>query len=300
MTGGGGLLVVGEPIAAFMHYPGDQPLEFHGPFPSGAPVIFASAAARLGARVELAATVGDDVFGRQFSERLAADGVSSAAMAIDPRRPTAAAFVSYDTDGRRDYVFYLNGTAALSTKAAALDRAGRARWLHVSGSTIAFGGATAETAWEAVRRALAADIPISFDPNVRSVDAGSVAQARVSRLLDVAHVVFASAGELEALGRPAEALLAAGAVVCHKAGSSGAVIRWGEECWEIPAPAVEEVDPDGAGDIFAAGFVAASLAGAGPRESGEVGVQIASASVAVRGPLSSSIQSLPAYLAGVA
>ena len=134
------ILVVGEAITAFMHYPTDAPLAFHGPFPSGAPVIFASAAARLGAHVELAAGVGDDMFGLQFRERLASHGMSTRCLVVDPRAPTAAVFVTYEADGSRTFMFHLEGTAALRVDAAALDRATPADWLHVSGATLWFGG----------------------------------------------------------------------------------------------------------------------------------------------------------------
>jgi len=99
------VLVVGEAITAFMRYPGETELSFHGPFPSGAPVIFASAAARLGVRVDLAAGVGADRFGVQLYDRLVRHGVSTNLVTIDPSRPAAATFVTYHDDGSRDFVF---------------------------------------------------------------------------------------------------------------------------------------------------------------------------------------------------
>lgn len=300
MTARGRVLAVGEAISAFMHYADDPPLLFYGPFPSGAPVIFASAAARLGAHVELATAVGADVFGGQFRERPAAHGVSAAGTIVDERHPTASAFVSYEADGSRSYVFYLKGTAALSVGLEVLDRIGPVDWLHVSGATLTFGGMTAETAWEAVERAVAAGTRISFDPNVRAGDLSPETERRFARLLEVAAAIFVSAGELAALHGSEERILARGGTVCHKAGAAGAAVLVGRERWRVPAPAVTEVDPDGAGDIFAAGFVAATLAGAAPSESAEVAVRVASASVAVRGPLASRIEPLQTSLGSIA
>ena len=290
------ILVIGEAITAFMHYPSDVPLAFHGPFPSGAPAIFASAAARLGAQVELVAGVGDDAFGAQFRERLTAHGVSTSCLVVDPTRPTAAVFVSYQTGGSRSFMFYLEGTAALGADAAALSLAAPADWLHVSGATLWFGGKTGATAWLAVEQAIATGTPISFDPNVRADDLSDKLRHRFDTLLGVARVVLASAGELEAIGGSEAAILARGGTVVYKMGAAGAVVATPDGRWSVPAPAAPEVDPDGAGDIFAAGYVVAAAMGIPPRECARVGVVAASASVAVHGPMESTILPISRYL----
>jgi fructokinase len=296
MTRPPSILVVGEAITAFMHYPADEPLAFHGPFPSGAPVIFASAAARLGAHVELAAGVGDDMFGSQLRDRLASHGVSSRSLVVDTGHPTATVFVSYEADGARSFLFYLDGTAALSVDSDALDRAGTADWLHVSGATLWFGGRTASTAWLAVERAIAAGTRISFDPNVRAAVLSRETRRRFDILMGAASVVLASAGELEALGGSEAAIVARGAAVCSKAGAAGAIVATSAGRWSVPAPAAREVDPDGAGDIFAAGYVVAAAHGAEPRDCARVGVAVASASVEVQGPLESTVLPIQQYL----
>jgi tagatose kinase len=290
------ILVLGEAITAYMHYPADEPLIFHGPFPSGAPAIFASAAARLGARVELVAGVGDDAFGRQFRERMEAHGVSTSPLVVDPARPTACVFVTYREGGSRTFMFYLEGTAALSADVAALDRAAPADWLHVSGATLWFGGTTGATTWLAIERAIAAGTPISFDPNVRADDLAAGLRDQFDTLLGVARVVLASAGELEAIGGSEAAILARGGTVVYKAGAAGAVVVTAEGRWSVPAPAADEVDPDGAGDIFAAGYVVAAAMGLAPRDCARVGVGAASASVEVHGPMESTILPIEAYL----
>ena len=290
------ILVVGEAITAFMHYPTDAPLTFHGPYPSGAPVIFASAAARLGAEVELAAGVGDDMFGAQLRERLAAHGVSTRCLVVDPQAPTAVVFVVYEADGTRSFMFHLDGTAGLHVDPTVLDRAARADWLHVSGATIWFGGPLGMTAWLAVERAIAAGIPISFDPNVRATELSPEVRRRFDILLGVARVVLASAGELEAIGGSEGAILERDGAVCYKAGAAGAVVATAAGRWSVPAPNVTEVDPDGAGDIFAAGYVVAAAMGEAPLDCARVGVAAASASVEVKGPLESAILPIARYL----
>src|ERR671917_372453 len=78
------ILAVGEALMEFRRASLDgrltAPGEWAGPFPSGAPAIFASVAARLGAPAGLAAAVGDDRFGRALAERLGRDGVRGDAL----------------------------------------------------------------------------------------------------------------------------------------------------------------------------------------------------------------------------
>jgi tagatose kinase len=293
------VLVVGEAITAFMRYPGDGIESFHGPFPSGAPVIFASAAARLGVHVDLAAGVGDDDFGRQLYDRLVLHGVSTSLLIIDGSRPTAATFVVYQADGSRDFVFYVESTAAQSVNPSVLATISEAPdWLHLSGSALAFGGATAETAWRAVELAGQRGTPISLDPNVRKEALLGHGRARLDAIFDRAAVVFASTGELDMLGFDESAVTARGAVVVHKNGAAGAVVSTAAGSMQIDAPVVQEVDPDGAGDIFAAGYVAATLQGHAPEVAARVGCIVAAESVQVRGPMGSPVGHVSTYLGG--
>ena len=61
------ILTFGEALVEIMRTDIDQTLDqpgaFTGPYPSGAPFIFAVQAARLGAKVAAIGAVGDDAFG---------------------------------------------------------------------------------------------------------------------------------------------------------------------------------------------------------------------------------------------
>ena len=110
------------------------PGSWAGPFPSGAPAIFASVAARLRAPTALAAGVGDDAFGGALIERLRRDGVDDEGVVIGPGRATAVALVAYRRSGKRDFWFSVCDSAAMDLDVAAAERlAERADWLHVSG-----------------------------------------------------------------------------------------------------------------------------------------------------------------------
>ena len=110
------IATAGEALVEVMRTERDCPLDrpggLMGPFPSGAPAIFASAAARLGGSVGTVGAVGEDAFGECLRARLCAEGIDCAALACVPDRLTGIAFVAYRSDGGRSFVFHLQGSAA--------------------------------------------------------------------------------------------------------------------------------------------------------------------------------------------
>ena len=291
------LLVVGEALVEFMRpvreLPLDRPGPVVGPFPSGAPAIFASVAARLGVPTALCAVVGDDPFGRLLLDRLARDGVDTGAVRVDPEHTTATAFVAYTSGGERTFVFHVRHAAAAQLRPSDLgDLPERAEWLHVSGSTLALGEGMAETAVEAARRVKASGGRLGVDPNVRPEAVSAETLVRVRDLVEAADAAFPSEGELEALGLDEDALVARDAVVCTTRGAAGASVRAPGVSAEVPAPPAREVDPTGAGDTLAAGFTAATLLGADPEAAALVGCRLAARSVEVLGPMEAPVERL--------
>jgi fructokinase len=165
------IVIVGELLAEFVALERgqgfDAPGLFAGPFPSGAPAIFADQAARLGARVAYAGCVGRDAFGDAIVARLERDGVDITRIRR-VERPTGTAFVAYRDDGSRSFVFNLATSAAACIDAGDVDAAmfDGCRYFHVMGSSL-----TSEAAIAAVQRgvieAARAGAKVSFDPNVR-------------------------------------------------------------------------------------------------------------------------------------
>jgi fructokinase len=249
------------------------PGRWDGPFCSGAPAIFASVAARLGAPVALAGAVGDDRFGHALRERLARDGVDVGGVRVVPRA-TAVAFVAYRADGSRDFWYSVRDSAAVEIAPPDLDGVD---WLHVSGSTLGFGERVAEIV-SAAAETVAVRGRVSLDPNLRP-DADPQVRERLNAIARLAHVVFPSDGERAGLDLRPDAL------VCETHGAGGATV----EGVHVPAPAAEEVDPTGAGDTFAAAFVAAYRAGADPVAAARQGVRVASASVGVLGAMEAPV-----------
>ena len=291
------ILAIGEVLMEFRRRDDDgslvTPGEWAGPFASGAPAIFASVAARLGAPVGLAGGVGDDSFGRAILDRLRRDGVRPFGLNMIRARSTAVAFVAYEPSGGRDFWFSVRDSAAIEVDPAAVQRAARdADWLHVSGSTLGFGGPLAAAVESAAAAVLRNGGRLSLDPNLRP-DAPGKTRERTVELARQAHVLFPSEGELAALDLAEGDLLESGALICHTRGRAGAVLSGaavGGRDVAVPAHEVQEVDATGAGDTFAAAFVTALRDGAAPVAAAELACATAALCVSTLGAMEAPVR----------
>ena len=136
------IVSVGEALVEIMRTerdrPLDRPAEFSGPYPSGAPAIFASAAARLGALVGFIGSVGEDAFGDCIVNRLLADGIDCSAVRRVSDRLTGIAFVAYRSNGERSFVFHMAQSAAVEMDVEQIPAnfLSDVRYLHVMGSSL--------------------------------------------------------------------------------------------------------------------------------------------------------------------
>jgi fructokinase len=249
----------------------DAPGAFVGPFPSGAPAIFADQAARLGASVAYAGCVGLDAFGDAIVARLARDGVDVGRIRR-VARPTGTAFVAYRDDGSRSFVFHLATSAAACFEASDIDACmfDGCRYFHVMGSSLA-----SEAAIDAIQRgvfeAARAGAKISFDPNVRpEMMSFRPMRAALDDMLAACHLFLPSEADLPFFcgPQPAERAIA-GLLATHpllervvlKCGAAGSVAFDRASRVAASAFAVDEVDPTGAGDCFGGTLIASLVHG---------------------------------------
>ncbi|MDB5075749.1 MAG: sugar kinase [Chloroflexi bacterium] len=272
MQAGPEVIALGEALVEIMRPERDSPLDaagsFEGPFPSGAPAIFASAAARLGLQTGFIGAVGDDAFGRLFNTRLNGDGVDLTHLHVDTEHATGVAFVAYRHDGSREFVYHLRHSAAGQAPPLLPSYFANARWIHITGSTLASGPAWQSTCEQAARLGKAAGSYVSFDPNIRPelLRAASVTEL-CGGILSVADVVLPSGEELTMLtGRQgagaAQALFDKGVrMVVLKQGAEGSTLYTHEDELHMASRPREERDPTGAGDAFAAAIAYGVLRG---------------------------------------
>ena len=173
-----------------------------------------------------------------------------------------------------------------------------ARWLHVTGITLALSASAAAAVTAAVEQARLAGLTVSLDINLRrKLWSDAVATPVLRRLAAEVDVVFGGRDEVAVVttsppGREAaelaRALLELGprlAVV--KLGAEGALgLERGSQPIHRPAVAVPQVvDPVGAGDAFCAGFIAARLEGGDMRAALEMGNACGASAVSALGDL---------------
>ena len=297
----GVVLSVGELLVEIMREGTGVPLSvsgtFHGPYASGAPAIFAWAAARLGAPVRFAGVCGDDPFGTLCRQHLQGAGVDLHVRTV-PTHETGAAFVSYNEDSSREFFFYLQHAAAAQLSPAAItpELLAGISWLHVTGSSLGVSESMREAVFVAVDKAKAQGATVSFDPNIRPELFPEQTLADVcAPVLAAADVVLPSRAEAEQLtgiADPEKAcykLLEDARIVLLKQGAEGCTLFADGEAQHLPGVAVREVEPTGAGDCFAAGFAVASLRGAQPLEAARFANAVGALSVTAFGPTSAAL-----------
>jgi fructokinase len=288
----------------------DSPGTFEGPFPSGAPAIFADQAARQGASVEIAGCVGQDAFGETIIRRLADDGVSVKSVARCADRPTGTAFVAYRADGERQFVFNITQSAAglLDQSGISLDLFEECRYLHIVGSSLYNRGAIL-AARAAVAEARRRGSRISFDPNIRPELMGSPeVREALWETLGICDLFLPSESDLRFFypGLPRDEVIKrildrpSVQAVILKQGAVGS--SYVDRKWRIEARAFEvtEVDPTGAGDCFCGTFLACQVLGVPVKEALVRANAAGAMAVLRRGPMegNSSKSDLDSFIAG--
>ena len=305
------IVVIGEILVEIMATEIGQtfraPGLFAGPYPSGAPAIFADQAARTGAATAMIGCVGPDDFGTLNIERLQASGVDVRGIRRIPGSTTGIAFVTYRTGGGRDFIFTIPSSASAALRSAQLKPAQFAgcRWFHVMGSSL-FSAEIAKAARRGVALARAAGARISFDPNVRKELLGlPEVAATIEEVLSLCDLLLPSEDDLahllpglseaEAIAR----LLEAGrSMVVLKKGAAGASLHAPGLDLTMPAFAVAEVDPTGAGDCFGGTFVGCLAQGIAPERALRLATAAGALAVTRKGPMegNSTMAELEAFL----
>ncbi len=237
----------------------------------GAESNVATHAAALGLESAWVGAVGDDVLGERVRREVARHGAGVHWVTVDPGAPTGV----YFKDPGHGVLYYRRGSAASrmrpdSIASVPLERAGV---VHVSGITPALSPSCAALMDSVVDRVSAGEALLSFDVNHRpALWSGDDAAPTLLGLARRADLVFVGLDEAECLwgcGTPAEVREAIPAPrrLVVKDGAVGATEfeRQGDgsDAAEfVPAIPTEVVEPVGAGDAFAAGYLVALLNGA--------------------------------------
>jgi 2-dehydro-3-deoxygluconokinase len=227
-------------------------------------------AARLGVQTAWIGRVGSDELGEMVLRELRAEGVQTLSR-VDPTRPTAVMLKARRTSETTHVTYYRAGSAG-----SALDPADihpevlkAAKIFHTSAITPALSQSAADSVYKGIEVCQESDTLVSVDLNYRrTLWSEESARQEFRRLASMADIVFATVeeariacdgAEVSALADELAGLGGGRAVV--KMGERGAVASIDGQTYAVDPVPVHAVDSVGAGDAFAAGYLAATVQG---------------------------------------
>jgi fructokinase len=234
------------------------------PKPGGAPANVAVGVARLGKQVAFVGKIGKDDFGKGLRGLLANEGINTDGLLEDAEKMTTLAIVSLSDRGDPAFAFAVGAHANISIGElpTVIENT---RIFHFSSITLAH-QPVHDTTHEAIRRARAKGVLISYDINFRPAlypDRARGAQI-VGAPIPLVNILKMNGAELELITgesdvrKGLEVLDAPAQLIAVTMAEKGCMYRFNGKIYTEKVPPVPEVvDATGAGDSF----MAATLAG---------------------------------------
>ncbi len=225
---------------------------------------------RLGHKTGWISKVGNDEFGKAMIAAIRGEGVDVSQVKLDPEHPTGVYFKEPRRANDVRIYYYRHGSAASQLTVQDLNEEyiASAKYLHVTGITPALSESCYETTMEAIEMAKRNHVTVVFDPNLRKkLWSEDKARTTLLELASKADIVLPGIAEGEFMfhernpQKIGECFIHLGAsIVALKVGAEGAYYFTSKESAKVPGFSVDQViDPIGAGDGFAAGFISGLL-----------------------------------------
>jgi 2-dehydro-3-deoxygluconokinase len=266
------LVTLGETMVLFQTLQ-EGPIQYAPLFTrsiAGAESNVAIAMRRLGRSARWISRLGNDPFGDLIASTLAGEGIDVSRVLRDVQAPTALFFREFRGFGEPSAYYYRSRSAA--SRLAAEDVSPlwfqNARLFHVTGITPALSESAREALFAAMRLARDMGLIVSFDPNLRrKLWPEEEARRVLLDMLPLCDLFLPGREEAEFLAGERNAEEYGGIfmdlgprVIALKRGADGSLGFTKDLRMERPAyPLPSIVDPIGAGDAFAAGFLSALL-----------------------------------------
>jgi len=267
---------------------------FSGPFPSGAPAIFIDQVAKLGVDCSIISAVGKDGFGDINLKRLLKDGVDISGISVLEDEVTGSAFVTYQSNGDRDFIFNIRKAACgqLSLNNANLAVLDDCTHLHIMGSSL-INQNIVDLCLTAIDIVKSNQGKVSFDPNIRKELLNENMKASLTKILANTDIYMPSEAEVTVLSSYDNDAAAIEeyftrfkvSEIVLKQGAKGATVFTPSSTAQISAFLVDEVDPTGAGDCFGGAYIACRVKGMSIEESLSIAAQCGARSVTFKGPM---------------
>ena len=298
------VVTMGELLVEIMRPSENIPLSksdyFRGPFPSGAPGIFISTAARLGHSTAIISGVGNDDFGENILSRLKHDGVDVSRVLQSNDGHTGIAFVSYTSDCERKFLFYMDNSPCIRAKAPEnFSGFEGTKFFHVMGCSIMADKDFAREILKTVKLFKDNGAKISFDPNVRleMVKDNSVWEI-LREVLGNSSVLMPGVSELKFFMQEDDTDKAIKKafenknleLLVLKDGSRGSKI-YSRDGLEVSQPIFKVVQEDatGAGDSYDGAFICGLVEGKGLEHAAKMGAAAGALNAAAFGPMEGKI-----------
>lgn len=257
------ILCIGEALIDMICTDRGKPLSDGDNFlkkPGGAPTNVAAAIAALGGKVELAAKVGKDPFGKHLIDVMNSFGVSTKWMLQDENHFTTFAFVSLMENGERDFYFNRGADGQLNRDEVDSINLDEFSIVHF-GSATGFLQGPLQIAYQSLlQKSLQNEIFISFDPNYRNLLFQNDKQSFIDQswnFLDSCHFFKVSDEEAMMLTARSTVTDAANDFLSRTTstfaitlGKEGTLLGVNGKTEIIPSIKIKPVDTTGAGDAF--------------------------------------------------
>jgi sugar/nucleoside kinase (ribokinase family) len=237
--------------------------------------------ARLGLETSFIGKIGDDDYGRIFRSDLERSNISPLLFISETHSGRAVALISPDTE--RTFATHLGAAVELQAADLLPEHFGKHDFLHVEGYLVQ----NHSLLERALQMAREHGLTISLDMASYNIVEENLdfLQYIVKAYIDI---VFANEEEARAFtGKEPEEALDIIAGMCRiavvKLGKRGSLVKSGDDAFRIEAFNTRVVDTNGAGDIYAAGFLFGLSRGWSLDKCGKAGAMLAAKLIAMSG-----------------
>lgn len=219
---------------------------------------------RIGIKTAVIGKVGKDGFGDFMIDNLTRNGVDCTGVVRDDQAATSSTMVLVHEDGERSFIHYIGANGTLTESDVDFDVVKSGKVLHIAGSFL-LPGFDGEPTARVLKKAKEMGITTSLDTAWDSRGNWMKLLEPCLKYVDYAVPSIEEARMVTGKNEPADvaaALMDKGVgTVALKMGDKGCYIRSKDIELNIPIYKVDAVDALGAGDAFAAGFLAGVVNG---------------------------------------